>query len=144
MLELLVVMVLAGLLLAVALPNLGTATQPAALRADAAALTAVLRLARERAILDGREVRVTLDISDQQWRVVTATGTAPLPGGVLSGKARLSVRGDAAYMDGDRAGVRFHPDGSSTGLEVTLTAGPHRHIVRADWLTGRVTQGDAP
>ncbi len=144
LLELLVVMVLAGLLLAVALPNLGTATQPAALRADAAALTAALRLARERAVLDGREVRVTLDVREQQWRVLTAAGTAPVPGGALSGKARLLVRGDAADMEGDRAAVRFRPDGGSTGLEVTLTAGPYRHVVRADWLTGRVTQEQAP
>lgn len=142
LLELLVVLVLAGLLLSVILPGLGNATGPTALRADAAALTAALRLARERAVLEGRDVTVMINVRQQNWRIIPAGGFGPEGG--LSGKSTLSVRGDAADMADDTAGLRFHPDGGSTGMEITLTAGQQRRVVRADWLTGRVTQEVMP
>jgi general secretion pathway protein H len=34
--------------------------------------------------------------------------------------------------------IRFFPDGSSTGGEITLAGGNAHRYVQVDWLTGRV------
>ena len=35
-------------------------------------------------------------------------------------------------------GIRFFPDGTSTGGRVTVSAGESKQIVDVDWVTGRV------
>ena len=40
---------------------------------------------------------------------------------------------------GARGGIRFFPDGSSTGGRVTLSHGSRQYFVDVDWLTGRVS-----
>ena len=39
--------------------------------------------------------------------------------------------------------IRFFPDGSSTGGRVSLVQGDRRSDVLVDWLSGRVSVGDA-
>ncbi len=40
--------------------------------------------------------------------------------------------------------IVFAPDGSSTGAQIVVAAGPLRRLVAVDWLTGRVSITDAP
>jgi len=41
-----------------------------------------------------------------------------------------------------KGGIRFYPDGSSTGGRITLSAGERKYLVDVDWLTGRVSIED--
>ena len=41
-----------------------------------------------------------------------------------------------------RGGIRFYPDGSSTGGRITVASGERKYLVDVDWLTGRVSITD--
>lgn len=66
------------------------------------------------------------------------------------GEARAPMRLDPSIdiavtaADGERrsqtsAGIRFFPNGSSTGATIKLTSGQQSYEVRVNWLTGRVS-----
>ncbi len=38
--------------------------------------------------------------------------------------------------------IRFFPDGSSSGAEITIVEGDKRELVSIDWVTGRIRVGD--
>jgi general secretion pathway protein H len=44
----------------------------------------------------------------------------------------------------NEGGIRFDPDGSSTGGRIELGEGPRKIEIGVDWLTGRVSVVNAP
>jgi general secretion pathway protein H len=42
-------------------------------------------------------------------------------------------------VDDKIAGIRFLPDGSSTGGRITVAVGEFEQLIDVDWVTGRVT-----
>ena len=123
LIEMIVVIVILGLVAGLVLVR-----QPwhsAGLNTDATlrALTGGLRLARSRAIAQGREVVV-----------VTAANGFSVDGGapwlLPSGETLSNTK------------VVFMPDGGSTGVTILLAAGPRRIATTVNWLTGRVRIGE--
>lgn len=103
----------------------------------AAELAAQLRLARSEAIAGNRAVALELDLPARRYRAGTAAPRA-LP-------AALAI--ELLTVAGERrgetiGGIRFHPDGSSTGGRIVLADGTRRVAVGVDWLTGRVSVAD--
>lgn len=103
----------------------------------AAELAAQLRLGRSQAIADNHAVAFRLDLERHDYRV----GTAPLrrlPAAL--GIEMLTTAGE--QKDAENGGIRFNPDGSSTGGRIVLADGRRRVAVGIDWLTGRVSIAD--
>lgn len=138
LLELLVVIAILGFALVLITSYKAPWSSAASLKATAAELASGLRLARSEAILANRSVPMVLDLERHTYRV-GAGKPRPLP-------ARLSIKlltiaGERA--DARRGGIRFNPDGSSSGGRITIAEGGRRIAIGVDWLTGRVQVADA-
>jgi general secretion pathway protein H len=103
----------------------------------AAELASGLRLARSEAIADNRPVVFALDLAAHRYRVGDAA-PQPLPGKLLI--QLVTVAGER--RSSTVAGIRFNPDGSSTGGRITIAEANRRVAVGVDWLTGRVRVAD--
>jgi general secretion pathway protein H len=134
--ELLVVLLVLGLLLA-ASGGAGLLRPPAPSAAvDAQRLADALRVARSQAVSRNRETALVLDLATRSWRVGAARSERWSPA--------LDVELTAAASEAmSRAGaIRFFPDGSSTGGTIRLRGGDRAATVRVDWLTGAVRLDD--
>jgi general secretion pathway protein H len=96
---------------------------------DAAAL---LRRERQSAVLTGRDRQVSLD---RERRLLVGDGgrTVAIPRDV-----ELDVMGADALWSGQRAVVRFHPDGASSGTVMRLSREGAVYEIRVNWYTGGV------
>jgi general secretion pathway protein H len=112
LIEMMVVLGIAALVLAVAVPSL-TGLIGARPFAEA----------RERVVTDLRIARGRA-IEQRQTTFVSA--------------ARLADDSGVLLAVSPPDGIRFHPDGSSSGGRIVLTSGRREAAVTVDWLTGRV------
>ncbi len=136
----LVVLVVMGLLLATIVPGRLGADGPLQLRAAARAMVAGLERSRSLAVVTGAETVFAIDVKARRFQVPGDPAPATLPS-----EARLSVRTTRGDVVSDGvAGIRFFPDGGSTGGGLVLSAGEQAYRINVDWLTGRVEASDAP
>lgn len=134
LLELLVVLAIATLLLAVTPPLLTAAIPAVETKAGARRITSALRLAREEAIRSGREAAFVLDVEAHTFRIDGPYRPARLPAGL-----ELELMAAEREMQSETVGgVRFFPDGSSTGGRVIVKRGDSGWQIGVSWLTGRV------
>lgn len=108
-------------------------------RATAAELAASLREARSRAIVENRPVSLIVDLSERHYRIGDRPAIALPPDLPL---ALFTVRGEV--RNATEAGIRFEPDGSSSGGRIELGDGSGRLQIGVDWLTGGVSVANAP
>lgn len=133
LIEMIVVLTVLGLILALVAAR-GPWTS-AALTSKAAAneLASALRETRSRAIASNRPVSLTFDLRGRAYRVDDRLVHRLPPGLALSLLTTLGeIRNDA------NAGIRFDPDGSSSGGRIELAEGRHKLEIGVDWLSGRV------
>jgi general secretion pathway protein H len=107
------------------------------LRGAASEIAGGLRVARSEAIAQNRATTFEIDLNSHRFRV----GTGPvrqLPPSVKLTMLTTATEQRTAYA----AGIRFNPDGSSTGGRISLDDGVRTIAVGVDWLTGRVTAAD--
>jgi len=107
------------------------------LDAGAAELAGQLRLARSEAIAGNHAVTLDLDLAGHRYRLGDAA-PRPLPAGFAVELMTVAGERQAATA----GGIRFHPDGSSTGGRIVLAGGSRRVAIGVDWLTGRVAVAD--
>ncbi len=131
--ELIVVMVLVGLLFAVVGVSVSRSVSGAEIRNAARELTAGLRHTRGQAIVQRQQQVFQVDANARTWQ---AAGREPvvLPEGldITLNTARSELTGEAA------GGIRFYPDGASTGGSVVLTRDGREWHVTVAWLTGEI------
>lgn len=133
LLELLVVLVLMGLMLALAL-SAGPPRSPAlVLRAATNELATALARARAEAITTDRPASFLLRLSPPAWRV-GAGRLHPLPPALA---LRLTTAAGAPSRRGT-AGIVFAADGSATGGSLRLALAGQRARLTVDWLTGGI------
>lgn len=135
LIELVVVLAIMALTIAVAAATMTSRAVAPRLQPVAVRLAADLKLARADAIASNRTVEVVFDVRGRSYRVRGAGTPVVLPAAI-----GLSVRSTAGLeqtIDVDR--VVFQPDGSSSGLEVTIGDQRARITLVVDWLTGTVT-----
>jgi general secretion pathway protein H len=133
--ELLVVLGILALLTLLAGPLISRALPGASLRSAAHDIADGLRRVRSDAIVSNAERQFLIDLDDRKAFV----GREPVP---LSLPADLRLRivvGDTEVAAARRGGIRFFPDGSSSGGHITLASGNRAYEVLVDWLTGRVS-----
>ncbi len=126
----LVLMVMAAGLVLPALLNSGSAQ----IRSAGRMVAAALQRSREYAINQQRPVTLVVDVNQRLLEIpgqLRARRLAPeLILEVFTARSEL--------LDEARAGIRFFPDGSSSGGRITMSAGPVQAYVDVDWLTGQV------
>jgi general secretion pathway protein H len=132
---LLVALGILALLLATALPMLPGVADRIALRRAASEVAAGLREARAVALASGQPAAFTLDTARHLYRVGGRAAWHTLPARVA---AELYTATEER-IDDVNGGIRFFPDGSSTGGAVRLAQGNSVNEIRIDWLTGRVS-----
>ena len=137
LIEIVVVLAILGFALALIVSYKPPWSRGLDIDASAAELASQLRLARSQAIAGNRAVALKLDLVDKQYRVGDA---APhrLPAG--TDIELLTVAGER--QGNAIGGIRFQPDGSSTGGRIILADRSRRVAVGVDWLTGRVAIAD--
>ncbi|MGB5832012.1 MAG: GspH/FimT family pseudopilin [Thiohalocapsa sp.] len=132
--ELLVVLAIAGLLMAVVPPLISAAMPGVELKAAARRTAGALRLAREIAIAQGRDAAWVIDVENNAYRVDGDHRRGSLPGGL-----DVELVAAEGEMQSEAIGaIRFFPDGSSTGGRVILKRGDGGYQVGVNWLTGRI------
>jgi general secretion pathway protein H len=128
------VLAILGLLTAVALPRLSGSEANAELQSSAREIAAALRSTRSLAMSSGRAESFLLDTGAGVFRAPTAPPVA-LPRGIRP----VLITAVQEQRDAATGGIRFFPDGSSTGGGVRLIRGYKQSEVLVDWLTGRVS-----
>lgn len=134
LLELLLVLAIAGLMTAIAVPNLQPMLARMQLQSAVQDVASGLRYARGQALISGRERTFLLDVEHHFYKLSAKHKSYGLPESVQLElfTAEQEIADDAA------ASIRFFPDGSSTGGRVTLTASGRKRWVDVNWLTGAV------
>lgn len=138
LLEVILVLVIAGVMMAVVLGFPLRSASAGDLKAAARALASGLRQAQTIAITTRKDATLTLDLESREFRV---NGD----GEVRKVSDRLDLKLFTAQQEvqSERVGsIRFYPDGSSTGGRITVAAGERKYLVDVDWITGRVTISD--
>lgn len=132
--ELLVVLVILGIVYGLAGPVLDLGGSSVDTKAASRQLAAGLRKARSTAITEGHEAALTLDVEARKFSVTGDPKIYALPG-----KVNISLfTAQSELVAAASAGIRFFPDGSSTGGRITLSAESGKQSVDVDWVTGRV------
>lgn len=134
LLELLVVLLILGIVYGLAGPALDLGGGSVDTKAASRQLAAGLRKARSTAITEGREAALTLEVEARKFSV---SGDPKIY--LLPSKVNISLfTAQSELVSGSNAGIRFFPDGSSTGGRITLSADSGKQSVDVDWVTGRV------
>lgn len=133
--ELLVVLMLAGLLLAIVAPRLDGTLETLELRSAAREVNGALRQARAQAQREGAPVPWTIDIHERRFWIGDVSSAR---GHSLDGRIAISLyTAERDVLSRDRGAILFFPDGTSSGGEIRLAMG-QRHIdIHVNWLTGR-------
>jgi len=128
-----VVMVLVAMLFAVVGVSVSRSVTGAEIRNAARELTAGLRHARGQAIIQREQKVFSVDTETRTWK---AGDQAPvtLPEGldITLNTARSELTGEGA------GGIRFYPDGASTGGSVVLSIDGREWHIMVGWLTGEI------
>lgn len=129
--EIMVVMVIIALVLGLVATSMSRSISSAEARAASRQLVASLRYTRARAIIDKQE-QVFLVNTDERSYQAPGRKLVQLPEGVdvTITTARTEVTSESAY------GIRFFPDGGSTGGHIELTVNKREYRVNVAWLTG--------
>ncbi|HWE72688.1 MAG TPA: GspH/FimT family pseudopilin [Stellaceae bacterium] len=134
LIEMLVVIAIAALIAAVALPQFSGAQAKADMNSTARRLAAGLRSTRSLAMAHGQAEAFSLDIAHRLYR--SGTGAAqPVDKTV----GLTLVTASQEQIDSGAGNIRFFADGSSTGGGIGLRAGARNALILVDWLTGRVS-----
>ncbi|MEI6413713.1 MAG: GspH/FimT family pseudopilin [Pseudomonadota bacterium] len=134
LLELLVVLAIAGFMMAVVPPLISAALPGVETQAAARQLAAGLRFARGQAVYGGAPVALTIDLDNLRFSVPGQDHPVSLP-------SRVKLHLTTVYserLDDHQGAIRFFPDGSSTGGRVRVSQGRSGYDVDVAWLTGRV------
>jgi general secretion pathway protein H len=132
--ELMVVLMIAALMLTLVGTSISRSISGAEMRQAANKVAASMRYTRTRAILTKSEQVFLLDTESRKY---TAADREPveLPDGmnVELNTARSELTSETA------GGIRFFPDGGSTGGNVRLEANGRIYRVNVAWLTGEAS-----
>jgi general secretion pathway protein H len=132
--ELMVVMVVVALVMGLVATSLSRSISGAEARQTARKMTAALRYTRTQAILAKNEQVFTVDVENRRYE---APGRKPvqLPKGV---EIQLTTA-RSEMTEENVGGIRFFPDGGSTGGRIDLLVNDREYTVNVAWLTGEAS-----
>lgn len=135
LLEMLVVLIIAGLMVALVPPLFSGAVSGTKVKGSARDLVIALREARSKAIIQNNEQVLHLDLETPRYRVGDGDIRALPDGMAIAVETITGARVDPRA----KHTLRFFPDGSSSGELVTLTGGSRVYHLQLNWLTGGIT-----
>jgi general secretion pathway protein H len=134
LLELIVVMVIGGMIIAVGTPLIARSLPGVEIKATAQNIATALRFTRNRAISERQERSLIIDSETRNY-FIAGIGKSRK----ISDEVELSLLSAETEGFADSQSVyTFFPSGGSTGGRITLTRGERVYKVDVDWLTGRV------
>ena len=139
--ELVVVLVLVGVVVAIGASAMGRKLPGQRLQQSARELAAQLRYTRAQAIATGEPQRFVIEPARHVWSAPkNHHGEIPAKLGIEFTGAREAAVSGAASGQG---AILFFPDGAATGGRIRLTSGNVAWNIDVAWLTGqvRVKQG---
>ncbi|MGH8601373.1 MAG: GspH/FimT family pseudopilin [Gammaproteobacteria bacterium] len=135
LLELMVVLVIVGIVLAVVPVAFSGAVRSAELKAATHEMAAALKRARNHAVAAQRETVLLLEMANRRYRLGGSQKRRQLPAHI-----QLSLVTARSELVSDQSGaIRFFPDGSTTGGRISLKGDKRTYHVDIDWLTGKVS-----
>lgn len=137
-LEVVIVLVLAGIMYALLLAVPMRGASSADLKSAARTLASGLRQAQTTAMSTRRDAVLTVDVEAREFVMPGEAEARKLPTGL---DLKLYTA-QSEVSSAQKGAIRFYPDGSSTGGRITVSSGERKFLVDVDWLTGRVTIGD--
>ncbi len=133
LLEMLVVLVLIVSVTSLVMPAMLN-SGGSQLRSASRIVVAGLQRAREFAINQQSSAALIVDVN-QRWLKIPGQSTRR----TLDDELKLNVfTAKSELISNAQAGIRFFPDGSSSGGRITLSRGTQQAYVDVDWLTGEV------
>ena len=131
LIEILVVMLLIGLMVSMVGLSLGKSVSRTEVKNASRDVLSALRYTRTKAIVTHKEQVLMVDLES---RTVTAPGkkAIQLPEGIELGMVTARREQQSETL----AGIRFFPDGGSTGGKLELTVGERVYEIHIQWLTG--------
>ncbi|MCU7929648.1 MAG: prepilin-type N-terminal cleavage/methylation domain-containing protein [Candidatus Thiodiazotropha sp. (ex Codakia rugifera)] len=138
LLELIVVLTIAGALVALVPPAMDRLLPGLKIKAAGQEMADAMRFVRSWSIAQGDEGLFTLDLQQKHYTISPRKRTYELP---ESSETTLVFADDEQQGIG-QGGIRFFPDGSSSGGRIILQGSGKRYRIDVDWLTGRVTVAD--
>ena len=133
LIELLVVLSILALTAALVSPALDRALQSARLKGATRELASALRQTRGQAIHRGLPARFILDTHQRRYRVGQRNART-----LHQELALTMIIAKVERNSEHEGGIRFYPDGSSTGGRVTLNNPAGAFDIDVHWLTGQV------
>jgi prepilin-type N-terminal cleavage/methylation domain-containing protein len=133
LLELVITLSIVALAVGLAVPTIARSTDAIRARADVAGFAAMMRHARERAIVTRKSQAVVVDPAARRVSVVAGG-----PEGEVRESRTLPERVSIVAEPPPALVVRFEPQGGGSGGDFRLTSGNVAYRVTVDALTGRV------
>jgi len=129
--EMLVVMMILGLVAALAVPVVRTPPDSLRLETTARTLASALRLSRAHAIAENADVVLTIDADRRIYQ-----SSAVSPTRIDPDIAVEMVLAAPERRRNTAGAIRFFADGTSSGGDITLRLGTRRARILVNWLTG--------
>jgi general secretion pathway protein H len=135
LLELIIVLVIAGALVALAPPLINRVVPSVELKGASQEMASALRYLRSWSISRSEEGVFMLDLKHKSYQITPRERVYKLPE-----KSELTmVAAGEESTNQNQAAIRFYPDGSSTGGQINLRGSGGEHRIDIDWLTGRIS-----
>lgn len=135
LIEMLVVLTIVALALTLVVPAVSKSTQ-VSMYDVVRDMQISLRQARAEAVMSQQSGLFWVDTQNHNY--------LDYKGKIKSFPTEINIRTSVATteVDGTKAGVRFFPDGSSSGGHLALSSAEGNARIEIDWLTGRVSLAD--
>lgn len=131
--ELLVALVIIALTLAIVGPRLYFRSDSAMADRAVRSFQSAARAARAEARLSGSDTVLTVNLDTAVLRIEPSGQEFRLPGDL-----ELTATVAETELAPPLAGIRFFPDGSSTGGDVGFVLGDAERSITVEWITGRL------
>ena len=133
LIEMIAVIILIGIVMTLVSMSFSKSINSAKIRSASREVVAALRYTRGQAIVKGKQQVLLVDTENNTYQ---APGK---PVKELPKKMRLAIETAAGeQVSNTSGGIRFFPDGSSTGGNIRVYAGEREWRVNVAWLTGDI------
>lgn len=134
LMEMMAVMILIAIAISVASISVTGSLNKAKMQAVSRDLVAALRYTRGQAIVKGEQKTLDVDLDAMTYKAPNKDAVK------FPDKVEIKLLTATSELINARAGgIRFYPDGSSTGGHISVIGGEREWRVNVGWLTGEVS-----
>lgn len=137
LIELLLVIVIIVMSVSAVVSNIGSGNQTALLNGAVRDLASALRFTRGHALTHSKESSFIFNLKENTYQVTDRDKVFK-----LSSDLEITLDIAQSQISGGTGGIRFFPDGSSTGGRITLELAEDKRQLDVNWLTGQVEIND--